>query len=187
MKVEIILLDNGQIVLTIVPILMVWQKKVQWILDLRKVSTCSFTYIRHFLDNWFLDSAYKSFLNQKKGKMEFLKSRFACNQKICTNNFFTIITEGGVSNIFKESIMRRRLSIFAIKDFSWLLDHVTYLKMTTFFTGNCPGWKKLPLCELVQFAKSSHNNLFFSQLEINHMSWQSTEVCYSKCRPTLSK
>ena len=50
---------------------------VQWNLDLRKISTCKFTYIRHFLTDRSSDSVHKSFLNQKtldlrKKKLGFL-------------------------------------------------------------------------------------------------------------------
>ena len=36
---------------------------VQWTLDFRNISTCKFTYIRYFLEDQFLDSIHKSFLN----------------------------------------------------------------------------------------------------------------------------
>ena len=64
---------------------------VQWTLDLRKISTCKFTYIlkTFFSDDRFLDSVHKSFLNQttldlRKEKMTFLYREFTVIAKVVT-------------------------------------------------------------------------------------------------------
>ena len=47
-------------------------RKLQWTLDLRKISTCKFTYLRHFLANRFLDSVHKSVHDPRKEKLSCL-------------------------------------------------------------------------------------------------------------------
>ena len=58
---------------------------VQWTVDLRKISTCKFTNIGHFSGRPVFRSSRQIFLKSSitrfmEGKMEFFKSRFACNR-----------------------------------------------------------------------------------------------------------
>ena len=130
--------------------------------------------------------------------------RFACNQKICTNNFFTIIPEGGFQTFSWNLTMRRRVSLVVYICSKRL--HLTVgscdlseaeKKITIKWLSKFTMWQLFSLETVLGEKKLSFwvkivailwtcstlpkvsTTIFFSlsQHEINHMSWQSTEVC----------
>jgi hypothetical protein len=113
--------------------------------------------------------------------------------EIAQSNSFENISEIAAGNREDKYCDTPRWSTCPLGFFSWLLDHVIYLKLKkkyqfaklskfTILTQNDNFLYLLELsfCEFHQLCKQ----LFLSQLEINHVIQQATEKNYRTCRPS---
>ena len=98
--------------------------------------------------------------------------------------------------------LSEKSSTWTLVDFTWLLDHVTYLKLRKkdcyvtfleklskftkwqlFSPRTILSWKTSCLLWICSVFPKGHITVIFSQLEIIHVIQQSIEVSLTKCRP----